>query len=174
MNVKDGTCSTQIIMIVWALQTFILVSVPWSWRWHRLHSEGGSWPSWRYHSDMLQLAGCIPTAKQEQIVLLFHSWMTQNIQHLKHWKKYCFNSTILQPQNVKLNAENESVIVRTLVCWSRLAPFLAKISATATLSSWAARWRAVRPLCMRDTQNSYYIHKLRPHSVLSFLPNKLM
>lgn len=45
----------------------------------------------------------------------------------------------------------KSVTFPTFVCWSRLAPFLAKISPTATLSSCAARWRALRPLCRKNT-----------------------
>lgn len=44
--------------------------------------------------------------------------------------------------------------VLTLVCASTAAPWLTRTSATLTLSSWAARWSGVSPLCKLEATSN--------------------
>lgn len=62
-------------------------------------------------------------------------------------------SPVYAHASLKENISRDSG-VRTFVCASTAAPWLTRTSATLTLSSWAARWRGVSPLCKSKTTAS--------------------
>lgn len=78
--------------------------------------------------------------------------------------KICYQPGFQTPQwrckkNRRMNGS--WVWVHTLVCWSKLASYLARTSAAPTLSSWAVRCSGVSPLCnvkKKDKQINPLIH----------------
>lgn len=63
--------------------------------------------------------------------------------------------------------------VHTFVCESTAAPWLTRTSATLTLSSWAARWRGVSPLCKSETTSDHLQRRHRTTKMQIRLPVRL-